>query len=217
VRAPPNTGLRAARLLGSSGHLTPDLQSFVLEWLPATPARVLEVGCGDGALTRRLGQAGYDAIGLDPDAPPGNGFVRGSLEDFETPQRFDAAVAVRSLHHVHDLDAALDRLTPALVPGARLVLFEFAVESIDVDARRWLASNGLEWEVDWDFEGVIRLADLRDALERRFSLLYEEPTPYLARELNREALHEREKEAITRGELKPPGMRLVYQFASDVA
>ena len=190
-------------------HLTSDLLAFLRHRLPALPARVLEVGCGDGTLTRRLAAEGFEATGLDPEAPQGEELVRGSLEDFRPSAPFDAAVAIRSLHHVHDLPRALDSLRGALRPGARLVMFEFAVEHWDEEARRWAAEHGIE--PDWHLDGVIPLADLRAALGDRFRLLHDEPAPYLAREAGREELAPLEEAAIARGELKPLGARLVYE------
>jgi 2-polyprenyl-3-methyl-5-hydroxy-6-metoxy-1,4-benzoquinol methylase len=99
------------------------MHAYVSEWLPPPPARVLEVGCGDGSLTRLLAADGFEVTGLDPEAPEGQPFVRGSLEDFRMDGSFDAAVAIRSLHHVHDLRRALDSLRAALRPHAPLVLF----------------------------------------------------------------------------------------------
>jgi SAM-dependent methyltransferase len=60
-------------------HLTRDLVAFIDRWLPAAPARVLEVGCGEGELTRRLVDDGYDALGLDPEAPAEPGYERDEL------------------------------------------------------------------------------------------------------------------------------------------
>ena len=212
-------------------HLTPDLLEFIVGWLPASPARVLEVGCGEGDLTRRLAERGYEVLGLDPDAPDEDRdsgrrplspqqrvrrpsrrmrFTRSTLEEFEPRAAFDAAVAVRSLHHLHDADRALDNLRDALVPGGRLVLFEFAIENVDASAERWLAAHGIPHPVtETDHHDVLPLDRLRVQLDRRFRPLIAVPAPYLAREAGRVDLVAAEEQAISAGEIQPAGMRLV--------
>jgi SAM-dependent methyltransferase len=193
-------------------HLGPDLLDFVLEWLPDTPARVLEVGCGDGRLTRFLTERHYEAAGIDPDAPDGPEFIRGTLEEFEPASEFDAGVAVRSLHHLHDLDRALDNLRDAIKPAGRLILFEFAIENVDSAASRWLAAHGLPHPVsETNPHDVIPVNRLRAALDLRFRPLLAEPATYLAREAGREDLVAVEEQSIQAGELKPVGMRLVLE------
>ncbi len=54
---------------------------FAREHLPEPPARVLEVGCGQGELTTALAVAGYDVLGIDPLAPQGDRFRRILLEE----------------------------------------------------------------------------------------------------------------------------------------
>ncbi|MBA2331336.1 MAG: methyltransferase domain-containing protein, partial [Actinobacteria bacterium] len=44
---------------------------FARRHLPTPPARLLEVGCGQGELTTALAVAGYDVLGIDPAAPLG--------------------------------------------------------------------------------------------------------------------------------------------------
>lgn len=45
---------------------------FVVDALPAAPARVVEIGCGsEGGFVPRLRADGYDAVGVDPEAPAG--------------------------------------------------------------------------------------------------------------------------------------------------
>lgn len=193
-------------------HLTPDLLEFVLRWLPPPGARVLEVGCGDGSLTRLLAARGYEALGLDPDAPNEPGFGRGTLEELDPVAAFDAAVAVRSLHHLHDVGRALDNLRDSIGPGGRLVVFEFSIEAVAPEAERWLAAHGLPHPVtETDHHDVIPLAVLREELDRRFRVLSAEAAGYLAREAGREDLVAAEERAIRAGELKPAGLRLVLE------
>jgi DNA-directed RNA polymerase specialized sigma24 family protein len=87
-----------------------DASEFVKAQLPPAPARVLDVGCGDGRLSRELSDLGYRVIGIDPRAPQGAIFRRVSLEEFEDAERFDAAVASGTLHHIADLGSALAKL-----------------------------------------------------------------------------------------------------------
>jgi SAM-dependent methyltransferase len=198
-----------------TAHLTPELWDFILRWLPARPARVLDVGCGDGTLTRRLVGEGYDATGLDPEAPREEGYLRDTLEEFRSQATFDAAVAVRSLHHLHDPVRALDNLQGLLRPGGRLIAFEFAVEHVDDAARQWLRGRGLPPPVgESSVDEVIPLSDLRVDLDRRFRLLASEPATYLAREADREDLVREEEVATRSGVLRPAGMRLAYERSS---
>ncbi len=61
-----------------------------------------------------MADAGYDVVAIDPDAPDGEIFRRTTIEAFDDPGPFDAVVASLSLHHVHDLGAALDKLVRLL-------------------------------------------------------------------------------------------------------
>jgi ubiquinone/menaquinone biosynthesis C-methylase UbiE len=193
-------------------HQTEELWEFISSWLPRPPARVLDVGCGDGASTRRLRAMGFDATGLDPEAPSERGFRRGRLEELEASAPFDAALAIRSLHHLGDADLALERLAGALRPHARLVVFEFAVEAVDDVARGWLAGQGLPPPIGerWVHE-VLPLATLREVLTKRFRELVIEPAPYHAREAGRPELEPLEQAAIAAGRLRPAGARIAYE------
>jgi SAM-dependent methyltransferase len=171
---------------------------------------VVEVGCGDGALTRSLRDAGFEVVGIDPEAPVEPGFLRCTLEAWRPARSFDAAIAVRSLHHLDDLELAVDNLAGALHPRSRLVLFEFAKEALDERAARWLDEHQLRAPVSEHAEDVISLEHLRAALGRRFEPLAEEPAPYMAREAGRPELEAGEWAAIEAGELRASGRRLAY-------
>jgi len=114
-----------------------DVPTFVRANLPAPPARLLEIGAGDGELARRLSGAGYTVLAIDPE-PSGDNVRTCALHELdEAPETFDAAVAVVSLHHVEPLTASLDRLATLLRPGALLVIDEFDVALFDERAAGW--------------------------------------------------------------------------------
>jgi SAM-dependent methyltransferase len=129
-------------------RMTPDdrwlgaVWPFVRGQLPPAPARVLEVGCGTlGGFVPALLDDGYQAVGVDPQAPEGPGYRRIEFERYEPPRPVQCVVASLSLHHVAGLDEALDRLKELLVPGGVLVVVEWAWERFDEPTARWCFSR----------------------------------------------------------------------------
>src|SRR5215470_13936323 len=101
-----------------------DLRAFVRANLPEPPARVLEVGAGDGRLARALRAAGYDVLAIDPKSQ--SDAVRAvALADLDEPAgSFAAAVAIVSLHHVDPLEDSCRRLGALVAPDGTLVVDE---------------------------------------------------------------------------------------------
>ena len=171
-----------------------DFAGFVLSHLPPPPARVLEVGCGErGGLVPALLEAGYDALGVDPNAPEGERFRRSSFTEIEG--EFEAIVAGRVLHHVRPLGEGLDRLAEL---GPMLLVDEFAKELIDPAAEDWyegqyrlLAAAGAEPPgppslVEWRgrHPDLHPEAVLLEALRARYEERAFERVPYLHRWLD---------------------------------
>ena len=91
--------------------------------------RVIDIGCGSGALVRSLLRQDWDAIGIDPDAgmlqaalsgarpaPPGC-WVAGTAERLPIADgSVDVAIFLNSLHHI-----AIDRQVAALAEAARVL------------------------------------------------------------------------------------------------
>jgi SAM-dependent methyltransferase len=130
------------------------LWPFVHAWLPSPPGRVLEIGCGPlGGFIPALRRGGYDAVGIDPEAPEAPGYHRIEFERYDTPQPADGAVACTSLHHVADPDDVLDRVQAVLRPGGGLVVVEWAWERFDQATAQWcftrLAPPSLAAEPGW--------------------------------------------------------------------
>jgi SAM-dependent methyltransferase len=201
---------------------------FVAEHLPAAPARVLDVGCGDGALTRELIDRGYEARGIDPRAPDGPAFERIGLEDLRVEHRYDAAIAVVSLHHVADLALAVERLADAIAPGGLLLVDEFDREQLDPPTTAWwwrqrqaLAAAGVGPEPDHGHahdHHAATLADLADiytwetvraALATRFAERSVERVEYLYRYETHLALQPLERAMIELGAIRATGVRYV--------
>jgi SAM-dependent methyltransferase len=198
---------------------------FAREHLPAPPARVLEVGCGQGELTTALQVAGYEPLGIDPRAPHGDLFRRVLLEDLDPGEGpFDAVVAVHSLHHMRDLDQALDRVLALLRPGGVLVLNEFGWDLLDEPTLDWLwnqrralaaAGHGeapatlAELRDEWEAEhlGVHGFEVLRSELEERFEERAFEPSPFLYRKLGGHASEVLEQALIDAAAIRALGFR----------
>ena len=106
--------------------------------LPTPPARVVELGCGPhGGFVPMLLADGYDAVGIDPEAPEQPHYERIEFEHAELPSRVDAVVACTSLHHVADPADVIDRIARTLTSGGMVVIVEWAWESFDEETAAW--------------------------------------------------------------------------------
>jgi SAM-dependent methyltransferase len=111
---------------------------FVRDHLPPAPASVLELGCGPaGGFAPALVGDGYDAVGVDPQAPDAPGFHRIAFERHEPPHLVAAVVASNSLHHVGDLAEVAGRIRDVLRPDGILVVMEWGWERFDAATARW--------------------------------------------------------------------------------
>ena len=111
---------------------------FVLSHLPAAPALVVEVGCGPlGGFVPALRRAGYEAVGIDPDAPEGEHYERVELERAPLPERVDAVVASLSLHHVDNPSHVLDLIAGLVAGGGVVVVIEWDWRSFDRPTAEW--------------------------------------------------------------------------------
>lgn len=106
-----------------------DLGAPLLEMLaPRAGERVLDLGCGDGALTEKLVAAGCQVVGVDASAEQVRGACARGLdarvmkgEALEFDGEFDAVFSNAAMHWMRDQDAVLAGVRRALRPGGRFV------------------------------------------------------------------------------------------------
>ena len=199
-----------------------DVVAFVRAALPAPPARVLEIGAGQGDLAAGLREGGYDVTAIDPASDDDAGVQRAALLDVEGC--FDAAVAVVSLHHVEPLGESCAHLATLVRPGGVLVVDEFDVERLDERAAQWWLSQrraaGEASEHDADSliafmrHHVHALEAILEALAPHFVLGGPVPCAYLYRWNLEPGLRDVEERLIARGRLPATGMRIVAQRRS---
>jgi SAM-dependent methyltransferase len=193
------------------------VREFVEAHLPPTPARVLEVGCGEGRLARALARRGYRVRAIDPRAPDGEVFARVSLEEFADPGPFDAVVASRSLHHIVDVHAAVAKIERLLRPGAPFIVIEHAFDRFDRETARWYLEHRpapvsldrclADWAADHaDLHGY---EAMRAALDRRFTERFFAWTPSLYGELHGAVEESEEQRLIDAGAIRATGFRYV--------
>jgi SAM-dependent methyltransferase len=120
---------------------------LILNAVPVGCQRALDVGCGQGRLTRALRQVVPEVSGIDRErrsieiarAHPGAGDIGYLLGDFlETPFQpgsLDLVTSVASLHHM-DAEVALGTMSGLLRPGGVLVVIGLARGATPTDLFR---------------------------------------------------------------------------------
>jgi SAM-dependent methyltransferase len=169
-----------------------DLGAPLVELLAPRPGeRVLDLGCGDGALTRKLVELGCAVVGVDASAPQVEAaralgldarLCDGEALDFDGA--FDAVFSNAALHWMRRPERAIDGVWRALVPGGRFVA-EFGgagcVAKIRAALGRALARRGLDAGAltPWYFPAEVEYRALLEA--RGFAVdsiaLFPRPTP----------------------------------------
>jgi SAM-dependent methyltransferase len=113
---------------GPDGRTPQDVAVSLLA--AAAPGRLLEVGCGTGALAARcVEQLDCEIVALDASAEMvratrarGVHAMTGDVQQLPFPDAaFDCALAAWMLYHVPDLDRGVAELARVLRPGGRLV------------------------------------------------------------------------------------------------
>lgn len=115
--------------MGGRVHLH---DASIYELLPPPSGLTIDVGCGEGRLTRELSGRGYDVVGVDASTAlvdearavdPSGRYEVASIDalPFEDAAA-QLAVCVNVLPHVHDLQAAVVEVARVLAPGGTFLI-----------------------------------------------------------------------------------------------
>jgi len=163
-------GLRARAALWQE-TTGPDVKELLWQSIAEhAPARVLEVGGGEGRLSERIArELGAEVVMVDQSERMvelarirGVDARVGDVQSLDLPDgTFDLVVAAWMLYHVADLESGLAEIARVLVPGGRLV----AVTNSIRHAEEFFDLVGYPWQArQWTF----RSENGEDALRRHF-------------------------------------------------
>lgn len=171
----------------------PQYGEAVMDLLDAAPgSRVVDLGCGNGALTEQLAACGYDVTGVDASAEmlalareghPELKFLPGNALDFTLDEPVDAVFSNAVLHWI-DADkqqAMLDHIASQIKPGGLLVC-EFGgkgcAETVHAALEKRFAARGLHYRRTFYFPTIGEYAPLLEKAGFRveFATLFDRPT-----------------------------------------
>ncbi|MBA4185933.1 MAG: class I SAM-dependent methyltransferase [Acidobacteria bacterium] len=119
---------------------------FILDNIASQNLRMLEVGCGDGALAKRLKDLGHALVAVDSSAESidrakelGIDARVANFPDFEESP-FDVILFTRSLHHIRPLEPSLIQTLRLLKPDGLLIVEDFAFSETHEEAAAWFYS-----------------------------------------------------------------------------
>jgi 2-polyprenyl-3-methyl-5-hydroxy-6-metoxy-1,4-benzoquinol methylase len=117
---------------------------FIDASIPDTAKTLLDVGCGDGLVTRLLQLRGYNVTAIDASLKSierarknGVDAIHSKLEDY-VHAPFDCVFMSRALHHMPPLDQTLNKISELLSNNGTLVIEDFGFDLADEAACAWL-------------------------------------------------------------------------------
>jgi trans-aconitate methyltransferase len=184
-----------SRLYDESFGIITQLGTGVVELLAPHPgARIIDLGCGTGALTAQIAAAGAEVLGIDASEAmisrarelyPQLRFEVATGQHFAVEAPVDAVFSNAALHWMSPPEAVAASVARALEPGGRFVAEMGGIGNIaTIIAATYqaLAEEGIPREHvrnPWYFPSIGEYASLleRAGFEVRFMQLFDRPTP----------------------------------------
>ena len=167
-----------------------DLGEPLLELLDCKPGEmILDLGCGDGALTKKIAGAGCAVLGADTSLGQIQAAKKRGLavvvmdgQRFSLKSRFDAVFSNAALHWMKRTESVVEGVASCLKPGGRFV-GEFGgkgnVEKIRAALHQGLRRRGIDpWTVDpWYYAALEEYSMLLTAYGFRVGYIELIPRP----------------------------------------
>jgi SAM-dependent methyltransferase len=165
--APPGGQDWHAATYARNAAFVPALGADVLALLDPRPGeRILDIGCGDGALTAKIAAAGAEVTGIEPAPDLAAAAVARGLTVWRQDAReawaegnFDAVFSNAALHWIADPVPVLAHAFAALRPGGRFVAEQGGfgnVAAVVTALNAARAVRGLPACRPWDFPSPLR-------------------------------------------------------------
>ena len=153
-------------------------------------SRIADVGCGSGALTRKLCDMGYEVIGIDSSAEmlslakstaPAASFMLADAAKFSLEKSADGIFSNAVFHWIDDLSALAKNLAANLRAGGELVC-EFGgkgcAEAVHSALENIFAERGLSYRRTFNFQSIGSFAPVLEGagLTPVFCSLFPRPT-----------------------------------------
>ena len=169
------------------------MASDLLDLLQAKPGeRILDIGCGTGHLTAKIGATGAQVAGVDRSPEmiqqarsehPAITFEVMDVRELAFPEKFDAVFSNATLHWITNPEPAVAAISSVLKPGGRFVA-EFGGKG---NVQDLMTAMRLAWKrlqparpfpEPWYFPSVAQYSSLLEhhSLEVTYALLFDRPT-----------------------------------------
>ncbi|SFU42616.1 Methyltransferase domain-containing protein [Pustulibacterium marinum] len=160
---------------------------------PKPDEYILDIGCGTGALTKKIQDLGANVLGIDASQDmiakakqefSDTEFLVANAADFSFPSQFDAIFSNATLHWVLEYKEAAKCMYDALKPNGRLVIEFGGKGNVDVIVKTlrmvlteygYVSQSKLE---QWYFPSVSEYTQVLEAIgfEVELAQLYKRPT-----------------------------------------
>lgn len=165
--------------------------SALLDLLTVKPGSfVVDLGCGNGALTAQLQSRGFHALGIDSSSAmlekaremhPDLSFQRADACTFSLPQKADAVFSNAVFHWIDDQESLVQNIGANLRPGGQFV-FEFGGTGCGETVHRALgsafAAHDLPYANRFHFQSIGTFAPLleKNGFRVEYATLFDRPT-----------------------------------------
>lgn len=170
-----------------------------------TNQRVVDLGCGNGALTKKLADKGYSVMGIDASEDmlriagqqyPEFAFRQGNALDFSLEEKADVIFSNAVFHWIDGdkQEQMLQNIASQLKPGGQLVC-EFGgkgcAERVHSMLERCFAERGLPYRRVFYFPTIGEYAPILEkcGLRVEYAVLFDRPTPQKSDDGLRDWIH----------------------------